>query len=133
MDIFIFYSYIYIYLGFPCFRPINVVCWKRAICLEFMEKVRLIVVQMDLLIFFFIYSQITFSYFCYSYCVEYFFAPSQILMWVLFFKNDGKSNSNELDFCPNDCISSIKLLVYWHHLHLINRTLQWQLFQVKNP
>jgi hypothetical protein len=25
-----------------CTRPVNVVCWKRAICLEFMEKVRLL-------------------------------------------------------------------------------------------
>ena len=23
-----------------CFRPVNVVGWKRAICLEFMDKVR---------------------------------------------------------------------------------------------
>lgn len=24
-------------------RPVNIVCWKRAICLEFMEKVRLFI------------------------------------------------------------------------------------------
>jgi hypothetical protein len=35
-----------VYLRFwsllSCARPINVVCWKRAVCLEFMEKVRLL-------------------------------------------------------------------------------------------
>lgn len=27
-------------LWLSCGRPVNVVCWRRAICLEFMEKVR---------------------------------------------------------------------------------------------
>lgn len=32
---------IWIWLFLSCTRPVNVVCWKRAMCLEFMEKVGL--------------------------------------------------------------------------------------------